>query len=311
MQTDFIVGQTYNNRLGVYEVLAIEGDTMTIRYDDGTEAEVSAAVQARIISNIGIDAVVEEQLAHAASPRRPASKGNSGKGTRSRGRSFKPLLESDFKGNVTGTRWRSRTHLGGAVAYALAAATGRDMQSFAVYRQPAVHLAEVGRYQKGKRHVPVAKLVVELDASRARYGFYVEKSQDEMDDTWDWQRLLAVLSGDAELTGSLLGIMNKYDLAWCSIGDGEADEPATFVDDGSGSLSRLLDEETVDAGWPGLVAYLEGLPYDQWRGLYLCADMPKAEVLAMGDRFVRQVVDTFAALMPLYDACTRVRSDDE
>lgn len=52
MDTFFIVGHTYQNRKGQYTVLAIWGDTLTVRYEDGTLASLNAEMQKRIISNM-------------------------------------------------------------------------------------------------------------------------------------------------------------------------------------------------------------------------------------------------------------------
>lgn len=66
----FEVNGTYRNRIGEYTVLSIDGRKMTIRYADGTEAEVNVAIQERIWENI-----LAEQEARAGSNRhRAASK---------------------------------------------------------------------------------------------------------------------------------------------------------------------------------------------------------------------------------------------
>ncbi len=53
----FTIGRRYRNRRGEYEVLDIDGDTLRIRYDDGTEQQASALVQERIANNLAIEAV--------------------------------------------------------------------------------------------------------------------------------------------------------------------------------------------------------------------------------------------------------------
>ncbi len=66
----FEVNGTYRNRIGDYTVLSIDGRKMTVRYSDGTEAEVNVAIQERIWENI-----LAEQEARAGSGRnRAASK---------------------------------------------------------------------------------------------------------------------------------------------------------------------------------------------------------------------------------------------
>lgn len=60
----FELNGVYRNRMGEYTVLAINGQRMTVRYADGTEAELNINIQARIWENI-----VAEQEARAASSR--------------------------------------------------------------------------------------------------------------------------------------------------------------------------------------------------------------------------------------------------
>lgn len=60
----FEVNGVYRNRIGEYTVLAINGPRMTVRYADGSEAELNVAIQERIWENI-----LAEQEARAASSR--------------------------------------------------------------------------------------------------------------------------------------------------------------------------------------------------------------------------------------------------
>jgi len=56
MVIKFIVGGRYANRKGEYEVLEIRSDKMKVRYDDGTEQELSIEVQAKIATNMALEA---------------------------------------------------------------------------------------------------------------------------------------------------------------------------------------------------------------------------------------------------------------
>jgi hypothetical protein len=60
----FELNEVYRNRVGEYTVLSINGQRMTVRYADGSEAELNVNIQARIWENI-----VAEQEARAASSR--------------------------------------------------------------------------------------------------------------------------------------------------------------------------------------------------------------------------------------------------
>lgn len=48
----FEVNGTYANRKGTYTVLAVDGPKMTVRYEDGSTAELNMNIQARIWENI-------------------------------------------------------------------------------------------------------------------------------------------------------------------------------------------------------------------------------------------------------------------
>jgi len=67
----FELNGVYRNRMGEYTVLAIKGQHMTVRYADGSEAELNTNIQARIWENI-----VAEQEARAASTSRHARQSN-------------------------------------------------------------------------------------------------------------------------------------------------------------------------------------------------------------------------------------------
>ena len=48
----FIIGHTYENRNGGYVVLAIHGNILDVKYEDGTSTKLDALYQKRIIDKI-------------------------------------------------------------------------------------------------------------------------------------------------------------------------------------------------------------------------------------------------------------------
>lgn len=50
----FIVGGRYAHRRAEYEVLELKGKTMRVRYDDGTEQDLSIEIQTRIATNMAL-----------------------------------------------------------------------------------------------------------------------------------------------------------------------------------------------------------------------------------------------------------------
>ena len=55
----FEIGGKYENRNGKYEVIEIDGDRMTVKYEDGSENSLKMNIQERIWLNI----VAEEEAA--------------------------------------------------------------------------------------------------------------------------------------------------------------------------------------------------------------------------------------------------------
>jgi len=164
---DFEIGKSYENYKGVYEVLSIAGDAMRIRWDDtGEEIETTSASQAKII-----DYIVRER---AESTRKARSGASS-----QYGKSFVGLRECDFSGSPTGTHWRSREQLGGAVSNLLEQ-NGLFLQSWSIYRQAIVHWADV-THRSQEPACYQAKLAAFMGPADLRCGFYVERS-DKVED---------------------------------------------------------------------------------------------------------------------------------
>lgn len=72
---EFSVGQQYENRKGIYEVLELQGDVMHIRWENGEEIDTTVTMQSRIINGMQSES---EQLTNgkAASPSRKRAVSN-------------------------------------------------------------------------------------------------------------------------------------------------------------------------------------------------------------------------------------------
>jgi len=73
----FEINGEYANRKGKYTVLAIDGPTMSVRYEDGTHADLRINIQQRIWENI----LAEQELAAAKSSSRKRRRAASAKPT--------------------------------------------------------------------------------------------------------------------------------------------------------------------------------------------------------------------------------------
>ena len=302
MDHPFEAGKEYRNRNGSYVVLAIEEPKMAIRYEDGHEALVTIATQARIWQ-----AMKDEELR----PKPPAVKITGGRKKRRKparqGYAFSGLQESDFKNNVTGTHWRSRDSLGGRLAQHLSESTPYDFQSHAIYRRPSVYVY-LPDYYDPSNGVPYAKFELRLSPEGALYSFYVERADQTrtMDSTWHWRPFLNALETDEQLQGQLLQAMRDHNLFWLLQLEGDGANFAFEEEIRVQAGSPLLWNGTEEIDWSEFTNRLRAIPSEQWLNVHLCASMDKEDGIDAGRQFSAEVTQVFRALLPLYLTSTRV-----
>lgn len=300
----FRVGGTYTNRKGKYEVVELDGSEMVIRYNDGSQVDTTVKLQWRILKNMQAEEEREPRTETASSSSRPKSRKDH------RGRKFETLHDSDFKNNVAGTHWRARTGLGGLLTRRLSEVSGRFFQSWAIYRQPAVHIAQPSHYDP-KAKWQQAKFVFQVNPEGATYGFYIEKNEGPMDDTWDWPRFLSSLERDEQLRTQVGAALRQLGLHW-----------EVYVWDDGGLVAQVRAsqsgflwewesiDESEDIEWLGFTERLRAIEADKWCDLYLCMFLSKADAIAAGLHVVEPVIEVYRALLPLYEASTpRHRSE--
>jgi hypothetical protein len=283
----FEVGKAYENMKGCYTVLSISPPKMQIQYEDGSQSTADIAIQERIWERIQHElALAQQEYERRTRVNRPAI-------------TFSGLTEGDFKGNVTGTNWRSREGLAGLVSQQLSDMSGIGFTSCAIYRRPQffVYPPHLPMFNQAEG-VKLPKFVVQLSSEAMLYGFYIEKSDEVMDSHWRWPVLLNLLS-DAKWQEKLGQTMADGQLSWMWRTEEKIGEtgqyrlsPLTVISSfgqGSefGSLADLAD-------------HLHGLPEKQWCNLFLAKTMDKPEAIELGDRVARPISRTFNALTPFY-----------
>lgn len=222
------------------------------------------------------------------------------------GRSFDGLEASDFKRGVSGTTWRRKSTLAGLLASNLSDASGHFFTSHAVYRRPQIFLYVAEHADEDQRQRS-AKFYFQLDEEKAHYGFLIEKSDEKMDDKWDWSRFLSALEKDKELQETVAEAMDEHDLQWrvevLDAQQEEYDRVATVAREEP--LVWNEEGETEKVSWSDFVGRLRAIEDNQWCNLWLRATMEKDAAVEAGTGIADPVVAAYRALLPLYEACWR------
>lgn len=301
----FEVGEQYRNEDGVYTVVEIEQPDMVIQYEDGRTLRSSIALQARIWERIQDE---QRIAARKSAKKKSARRRGGGRSRASFGRDFHGLGDTDFRRDVTGTSWRRRTELAGALALRLSEISGHIFESHAVYRRAEVYIVQP-EYWHPKQSQKAAKFFFSLTEDGAHYGFIVEKSDEPMDGAWDWNRFLTVLREDKSLQARTLIAMEHCDLRWAvHPGGGSIADPALYIltaDKDTLYLQAQDDEARTPVDWEGFAELLAGVPEDTWCDCYLAAHIDKGRAINLGTGLASEVAEVYNALLPLYSVSVR------
>jgi len=297
MKGIFQVGAKYRNRHGEYEIVSLDGPKMVIRYSNGSVLETTVELQTRIWQNIQAEERKKSQVQTTGSGSHRRRQGDQ------RGIEFQGFRDHDFQRGVAGTSWRARTGLGGMLAQRMSDTTRYFFQSYAIYRRAEVHVAQPTYYDTETKWQK-AKFVLELDSKCARYGFYIEKNDGPMDDTWHWSTLLACLESDLELQREVEAEMKRLGLRW-EVYFWPEDGLAARIKATPDGLTWGWQDELEEISWSGFVKKLRDIEIEKWCDLYLCTDIGKDEAIAASIHLVDKVTEVYRALLPLYEASTR------
>jgi len=283
----FKVGDKYKNRKGLFEVISIKGNSMIIQWENGEKISTETALQQRIIE----DMEGERQESIRSEPKDNMNSKINHRGTSHFGKKFNGLEESDFKGNVAGTNWRSRSCLGGAVTERLDV---DKFNSWAIYRMPTIHWDDMKHRESGKAYLQ-AKLFVQLDESNLYYGFYIEHSDKSSNKRTDWNAFLSWVSNiENEIWLNKISIENDL-----SIYDKEEKSFKGIIKSHNNKW-RIYRKEYEDID--SLSAFLSSLPETNWLDLIIAKTENKKEVLNKGESIADDISKLFEILMPLYKA---------
>jgi hypothetical protein len=307
MSQPFQEGKTYRNRVGEYEVQAIDGDELTIRYVSGTTLDTKASLQSRIWENIQF----EEQMAREEERRllaKQAALAARKRSARAKKAKAKPMFqgfqESDFEPKKRGLAWSTREEMGRSVAVELGKRTGEEFGQWIVPRKQAVHIGRVGHYERGTRERQSAFFVA-TDEQGVTFGFRVGNPGGKGQADWPITSFFATIAEDGKPRRELRAAMKKYELY--------LDVYATDVSYGQVAQvfwrprGFLWQHETADQemtrkmNWPDVVEYLQTVSPDKQSDIVLLKKFDPDYALKAGKDLVGEMATIFEDLLIVYN----------
>jgi hypothetical protein len=289
---EFKVGDKYENMKGPYEVISVSGDSMVIRWENGEEISTEIELQQRILERLDM----EKRMKEAARLKKAAKPSKSRSASSRYGNKFTGFEAGDFKKNITATNWRSRSCLGGAVTEKLP----KDKFSFnswAVYRKPIIHWADVTHRDRGETSLQ-AKFFAEVDDKRLCYGLCLERPGSAGAAEHDFAAFIGWLQ-DPENEKWMCRTAAENDISIYDLDEqgfkgtirAEADQWQIHLADGQKAIDSLY-------------SFLDALADDHGVVLNIARIEAKADVLQKEAAISKDISSLFEALIPVYDAAT-------
>jgi hypothetical protein len=308
----FKVGKLYRNRVGEYEVKAIEGDQITIKYVGGATLTTNVGILARIWENVQFEDQLarDEERRQLAKEARQAARRRKARAKRELAKpKFGGFVESDFEAKKRGIAWASRKQLGAVLAYELSQRLPGDFGFWIVPRKSEVHIARKDRFDAGNRDNN-AGFFVAVDDEGVKLGFYAGKPGGKIKAGWPWPALLGAFVDDDKTRRALRAAMKAHKLSMdvyaMDVAFGQVGQ-ILLQDRGFLYQHETADQElTKRMNWQALVDYLQSVAPNKRCVLYLRKHLLVGDALGVGADRAAQILGLFQALMPVYDASVGV-----
>jgi hypothetical protein len=308
MSHPFEVGKTYRNRNGEYVVQAVEGERMTIRYEDGRTLATTVRIQSRIWENIQFEhqmAMAEERKRLAGEERKKARQ-RAARIKRERAKpKFAGFEESDFEPKKRGIAWSSRKELGRVLAYELTQSVDGTFGHWIVPRRSKLQVALQDKYDTENREINAAFLIT-ADEEGLSYGFNVGKPAGRSLAAWPWRALVDRLVNTKTLIKTLQEVLGQNDLqidVWAM--KTSYRQVARITAEGEGFLWEHEDaKQEVSRQMNGeeLAEYLKSVTPTKRCELHVRKRIPAKTAQAAGPKISAEILEVIEALMPVYDA---------
>ncbi len=279
---EFVVDEKYENEKGMFTVLSIHRNEMVIRWDSGEEIRTDIELQRNIQARREWEKVQLEKEAQSAAKKRKAS---------AKKAAFEGFKEGDFKNSASGTKWRGRNQLGGAVTHRLPESRF-NINSWAFANKPEMHWLDTV-HQKRNSGDSRAKFFARLDPETLTYGFSVGRSTGKSDASMNWDNFMQWLAeGDNAATVHAVALENEL-----TIGDktDSGDKILTPIK-GGWRVGDAKKKHPVGK----LVDFIGELAGEGDLSLEVAKRKSKKDALSDGKDIALELAGLFTHLIPLY-----------
>jgi hypothetical protein len=287
-EIEFVVDEKYENEKGIFTVLSIQRDAMVIRWESGEEIRTDIELQRNIQSRRQWEQLQKENVAKAG--KAGAGKDGSAKGASA----FNGLQVSDFKNSASGTRWRGRNQLGGAVTSSLPESRF-NFNSWAFGNKPELHWLDT-QHQKNQNVENGAKYFLRVDNEAMVFGFSIGSPDSDGGTAKCWDAFLDWLAQE-ENNRQLLSLADEYNL---TIYSSDVEQPAVLLPkNGAWCLADGSTKKSIDniSTFIGSISTAAGIVK-----IEIAKKTDKKEALAAGKNIADDVAKVFTRLAPLYHA---------
>jgi len=279
---EFVVDEKYENEKGIFTVLSIHRSEMVIRWDSGEEMRTDIELQRNIQSRREWEKVQLEKEAQTALNKRKAG---------ARKAAFEGFKETDFKNSASGTKWRGRNQLGGAVTHRLPESR-LTINSWAFANKPEMHWMDTAHHKRNSGDSR-AKLFARLDPASLRYGFSIGRVAGEDDTSSNWENFMQWLA-EEDNTAVVHSLALEHEL---TIGnktdpDGKAINPVK----GGWRVGDAKKKQPIEK----LSDFIDALGADGDLSLEVARTVTKEDAMAGGKEIAAELSNLFSHLMPLY-----------
>lgn len=283
---EFIVDEQYENEKGVFTVLSIHRNEMVIRWESGEEIRTDIELQRNIQARRQWEVLEKEKSILAAKSGRKS-------GAAKAAAVFEGFKDTDFKNSASGTKWRGRNQLGGAVTHKLPD-NKYNFNSWAFANKPEMHWLDASHHksQTGENR---GKFFVRVNTDEMFLGFSIGEPKDDTESSKNWEAFMQWLEhDDNQETIHAIALNNGL-----TIYDKNRPELPVLVPSKSGWQVDNKEEKKTEAK---LNDFLGSLTADGIVSLEIAKSLKKEAALATGKEIAIEIAELFSQLLPLYRA---------